>query len=142
MQFCTFELAGHLFGVEVTRVQEVIRTQPLTPVPLASHEVEGLINLRGQIVLALDLRRRLGLPDRPADQPPMNVVVWTDETPISLLVDAIGDVVDVDGCTFEPPPDTLEEAARRLVKGAYTLADRLLLVPDIDGVVDPASVAA
>lgn len=139
MQFSTFELAGHLFGVEVTRVQEVIRTQTLTPVPLAGHEVEGLINLRGQIVLAIDLRRRLGLDERDDQQPPMNVVVWTEDTPISLLVDRIGDVVDVSGRVFEEAPDTLDEATRALIRGAYALDDRLLLVPDVDLVVTPTA---
>ena len=139
MQFSTFELDGHLFGVDVTRVQEVIRTQPLTPAPLAADEVEGLINLRGQIVLAIDMRRRLGLPERGADRQPMNVVVWTDEAPISLLVDAIGDVIDVDEQAFEAPPNTLDIAARDLVRGAFKLHDRLLLVPDVDRVVEPAT---
>jgi purine-binding chemotaxis protein CheW len=110
-QFCTFLLGGHYFGVDVLRVQEVIRHQEMTRVPLAPPVVRGLINLRGQIVTALDLRRRLDLPDRPDDQPPVNVVVQTDDGTVSLLVDEIGDVLLVPEEAFEPPPETLRGPA-------------------------------
>ncbi len=131
-QYCTFRLAELTFGVEVERVQEVLRGQDLTSVPLASPVVEGLINLRGQIVTALDLRRRLELEERPADQRPMNIVVRTVTGSLSLLVDEIGDVVDVDDATFEAPPETLRGVARELIVGAYKLDGRLLLVLDTD----------
>jgi len=129
-QFCTFFLDDLFFGVEVQRVQEVIRYQEMTRVPLASRVVSGLINLRGQIVTAVDLRRTLGLPDRPAGEQPMNVVVRTDEGAVSLLVDEIGDVIEVAGDHFEKPPETLGGRARSLVQGAYKLPERLLLVLD------------
>jgi purine-binding chemotaxis protein CheW len=129
-QFCTFLLDGHLFGVEVMQIQEVIRYQRMTRVPLAPGVVEGLINLRGQIVTAIDLRRRLELRERPAGQAPMNIVVRTDDNAVSLLVDEIGEVVDVQEEQFETPPETLRGAARDLITGAYKLADRLLLVLD------------
>lgn len=134
-EFCTFTLDGLTFGVEVRGVQEVIRPQPLTAVPRSHPVVEGLINLRGQIVTALDLRRRLELPPRPDGQPAMNVVVRTSEGELSLLVDEIGDVEHVDDDAFETPPDTLDGVARELITGAYKLEDRLLLVLDIDKVV-------
>ena len=134
-QFCTFSLADLTFGIEVDRVQEVIRAQPLTGVPLANSVVQGLINLRGQIVTALDLRRRLDLPARAEGQEPMNIVVRTQTGVLSLLVDEIGDVVDVDESTFESPPETLEGVARELIIGAYKLEGRLLLVLDTEGVV-------
>jgi purine-binding chemotaxis protein CheW len=134
-QLCTFELDGHSFGIEVVTVQEVIRYQEMTEVPLAPPEVRGLINLRGQIVTAMDLRRRLALPDRPADRLPMNVVVRTAEGTLSLLVDEIGDVVEVDDDDFEGPPETLEGPVRELIRGAYKLDSRLLLVLDTDRVV-------
>jgi purine-binding chemotaxis protein CheW len=130
-QFATFELDGHLFGIEVTEVQEVIRYQPMSRVPLAPREIEGLINLRGQIVTAMDLRRRLSMPDRPAGELPMNVVVRTADGLVSLLVDEIGDVVEVTDATFERPPETLTGVARTLIRGAYKLEGRLLLVLDI-----------
>src|SRR3954449_4945108 len=85
-QFATFWLAGYLFGIEVVKVQEVLRYQRMTAVPLAPPEIAGLINLRGQIVTALDLRRRLDLPDRADAKLPMNVVVRTDEGSLALLV--------------------------------------------------------
>ena len=131
-QYCTFYVAGHYFGLDVLRVQEVIRYQEMTRVPLAPPVVRGLINLRGQIVTALDLRRRLELDDRPADQLPVNVVVQTDDGAVSLLVDEIGDVLDVEEKLFEPPPDTLTGTARELIRGAYKLNARLMLLLDID----------
>lgn len=127
-QYCTFLLDGHYFGVEVQQVQEVIRYQEMTRVPLASPVVSGLINLRGRIVTAIDLRRRLGLPDRPAGKLPMNVVVRTGDDAVSLLVDEIGDVIEVPADQFESPPETLRGVARTLVDGAYKLEDRLMLV--------------
>ena len=131
-KFCTFTLDGMLFGVEVLKVQEVIRFQEMTRVPLASPVVRGLINLRGQIVTAIDLRRRLELSERPANQSPMNVVIRTDDEAVSLLVDAIGDVREVDEAAFERPPETLKGIARELIRGAYKLKDRLLLVLDTE----------
>ena len=135
-QYCTFYLAGHYFGVDVLRVQEIIRHQEMTHVPLAPAAVRGLMNLRGQIVTAIDLRRRLELHDRPLDgQLLVNVVIQTDDGPVSLLVDEIGDVLHVSEQTFEPPPETLQGNARALIRGAYKLKDRLLLLLDIDQVI-------
>jgi purine-binding chemotaxis protein CheW len=134
--YCTFFVAGHYFGLEVLKVQEVIRQQEMTRVPLASPVVSGLINLRGQIVTAIDLRRRLGLPDRAADQAPINVVVQTDDGAVSLLVDEIGDVLEVGEDLFERPPETLAGVGREVIRGAYKLPDRLLLILDLDRTVD------
>src|SRR6516165_10643659 len=131
-QYCTFYVDGHYFGLDVLRVQEIIRYQEMTRVPLAPPVVRGLINLRGQIVTAIDLRRRLELDDRPADQLPVNVVVQTDDGAVSLLVDEIGDVLNVEEKLFEPPPDTLAGTARELIRGAYKLDNRLMLLLDID----------
>lgn len=131
-QFCTFFADGLFFGVEVLKVQEVLRCQPMTPVPLASPVVRGLINLRGQIVTALDLRRRLNLAERNADAKPTNVVIRTDEGAVSLLVDEIGDVVEIADDIFEPPPEMMTGVARELVQGVYKMRERLLLVLDTD----------
>lgn len=131
-QFCTFYLDGLFFGVEVHKVQEVIRYQEMTRVPLASTVVRGLINLRGQIVTAIDLRRRLQLNDRTAEELPMNVVIRTDDGPVSLLVDEIGDVLEVDAEDFERPPETLHGVARDLIRSACKLKDRLLLTLDTE----------
>lgn len=137
-QLCTFHLDGLFFGVEVQKVQEVIRYLDMTRVPLASSVVRGLINLRGQIVTAIDLRRRLDLSERPADRTPMNLVIRTDDRPVSLLVDEIGDVVEVEAGAFERPPETLRGVARELIRGAYKLKDRLLLTLDTERAIELA----
>src|SRR5215467_13851908 len=126
-RFSTFYLGGLFFGVDVLRVQEVLRFQQMTRVPQAPEVIEGLINLRGQIVTAVDMRRRLRLPTRAGDQTPMNMVVRTEEGAVSLLVDEIGDVLDVDDSAYERPPENLDAAARELILGVYKLKDRLLL---------------
>ena len=131
-QFCTFFLNDLFFGIEVEKVQEVIRFQETTRVPLAPRVVGGLINLRGQIVTALDLRRRLDLPERTEQQVSMNVVIRTDDGALSLLVDEIGDVVEVEQEDFEQPPDTLSGSARELIRGAFKLKNRLLLLLDTE----------
>lgn len=133
-RFCTFYLDGRYFGVGVDVVQEVIRYQHLTRVPLAPREIRGLINLRGQIVTAFDLRRRLGLPDRPAGQNPMNVVVRSADGAVSLLVDEIADILTVPADAHEPPPDALRGPARELIRGAVKLDDQLLLLLNTDQV--------
>ena len=135
-QFTTFTVDGHLFSVEVETVQVVIRDQQMTRVPLAEPAVGGLIILRGQVITALDLRRRLGMPDRPEDKLPMNVVVPTEDCAVSPLVDQIGDVIETDAAHFESPPDTVNAATRELVRGAYKLDGQLLLALDIDRAVD------
>src|SRR5437588_991290 len=135
-QFCTFWVDGQYFGLDVLEVQEIVRYQEMTRVPLAPPMVRGLINLRGQIVTAIDLRRRLELKDRPADQLPVNVVVDTNDGAVSLLVDEIGDVLQVPEKAFERPPETLRGPARDLIRGAYKLADRLLLILDTERTVN------
>jgi purine-binding chemotaxis protein CheW len=140
-QLCTFRVAGGYFGIPVEHVQEVVRPQPITPVPLAPPVVRGLINLRGQILTAIDLRSRLGLGE-PGDQEKlMNVVVRTDDSPVSFLVDEIGEVLDVDEDTFEAPPETLQGDMRELIRGAYKLEGRLLLALSTERTVDLAGTA-
>ncbi len=134
-QYCTFFVDGLFFGVNVSRVQEVIRYQRVTRVPLAPAIVEGLINLRGQIVTAVDLRRRLARPAREAGALPTNVIVRVDDGTVSFLVDEIGNVVEVDASTFQPPPETLPDVARELIPGTHTLPDRLLLILEPEQVV-------
>jgi purine-binding chemotaxis protein CheW len=137
-QFCTFFLGDLFLGVPVEQVQEVIRYQDITRVPLAPEVIRGLINLRGQIVMAVDLRRRFGMPRLPETQLPMNVVVRTDDGAISFLVDEIGDVLEAEQEQFELPPETLQGPARDLVRGVYKLHGRLLLVLDTERAVTVA----
>ncbi len=138
-QFATFFVADLFFGIDVLNVQEVLRHQEMTRVPLSPGVIEGLINLRGQIVTAIDMRRRLELPPRRQGETSTNVVVRTQEGAVSLLVDEIGDVLEVDAASFERPPENLAPAARELIRGIYKLKDRLLLVLDTEKTVDLAS---
>lgn len=135
-QFCTFYLRNQCFGVPVAQVQEVIRYQEMTRVPLVPQVVRGLINLRGQIVMAIDLRRRFAMEERSVTELPMNVIVRNEEESVSFLVDEIGDVLEVDEETFEPTPETLPGNTRELLRGVYKLPDRLLLVLDTDRCTD------
>jgi purine-binding chemotaxis protein CheW len=130
-QFCTFYVDSLFLGIDVQQVQEVIRYQEMTRIPLASTAIRGLINLRGQIVTAIDMRCWMELPPRGPGELPMNVVVRDGENAVSLLVDRIGDVLEVDDELFEQPPATVRANVRGMILGAYKQADRLLLVLDI-----------
>lgn len=141
-QLATFVVEGARYGVDVQRVQEALRWQARTRVPLAPRGLAGLVNLRGQVVLTVDLRVSLGLPPLTEDAEPMMVVVQVDGEPISLLVDEIGDVIDVEESQFETPPDTLPATLREVVVGAYKLDSGLLLALDVDRAVQPGSAAA
>ena len=136
IQFATFFVSDLFFGIDVLNVQEVLRQQDMTRVPLAPGVIEGLINLRGQMVTAVDMRRRLDLDPRADSVAPMNVVVRTKDGAVSLLVDEIGDVLQVDPGTFESPPDNLCPAAKSLICGIYKLKNRLLLALDTERTVD------
>jgi purine-binding chemotaxis protein CheW len=129
-QYCSFFVDNHYFGIDVCHVQEVIRYQQMTPVPLAPDGVEGLINLRGQIVTAIDLRRRLGMAVRPKARLPMNVVIRADDNAVSLLVDEIGDVVELDRDTHEAAPPTVKGSLRQMISGVHKLEKELLFVLD------------
>jgi len=133
-QFSTFFVGALFCGIEVEKVQEVLRHQEMTRAPLAPAAVRGLMNLRGQIVTAVDLRCSLGLDDRRDDELPMNVIVRTRDGVVSLLVDEIRDVVEVEETTFEHPPGTLEPAARSMIRGVHKLKDRLMHVLDTETV--------
>ena len=130
-QFCTFRLDGMLCGVEVDRVQEVLRFQRMTRIPLAPATAKGLINLRGQIVTAIDMRGRLGLAPLPEEKRPMNVVLHPEAGGVSLLVDEIGDVVEVSPELYEPAQEKSDDAEiPDLVEGVYKLEEELLHVLD------------
>jgi purine-binding chemotaxis protein CheW len=133
-QVCTFSLDGLYFAVDVSKVQEVIRYQEMTPVPLAPSTVGGLINLRGQIVTAIDMRARLGLPARQSGELPMNIVAITPDGVVSLLVDEIGDVLEVEEHLFERAPEAMSPAFREVVPGVFKLDELLLLFVDVERV--------
>jgi len=139
-QFCTFFLGEQMFGIDVLKIQEVIRHQETTDVPLAPGVVRGLLNLRGSIVSTIDLRRRFGMPDFDDAAAPINVVTQTATGLASLLVDRIGDVVEVDSKDFEYAPDTLQGEARNLIEGVYKLDGSLLLILNVERVMELDSV--
>jgi len=132
LRLCSFRLDSQLFGVRVDLVQEVLRKQELTRVPLAPRGLAGLVNLRGHVVSVVDLRSRIGLPGRIEGGPGVHVIVRSADGPVGLLVDEIGDVIDLDDASFEPPPETLQGDARSFITGAYKLKGRLLLALDLD----------
>lgn len=135
-QLCTFRLGPLYLGIDVLDVREVLHHADVTAVPYADEAVEGLINLRGQIATTVDLRRRLEIEARKPDEKPIHVVILSDGEPVTLLVDAIGDVIDVDPQTYEEPPATMTGVAQELILGAYKLDNELLLVLDVQQVVN------
>lgn len=140
-QVATFFVKELFFGIPVLQVQEVLRYQEMTRVPLAPDLIEGLINLRGQIVTAIDMRRRLKLAPREAGEQPMNMVLRSEDGAVSLLVDEIGDVLELRRELYEPPPENVAWELREMITGVYKLEGRLLLVLDTEKVlqVQPAS---
>ena len=140
-QVCTFSVGDMFFGVDVQNVHEVIRAQEMTRVPMAPAVVRGLINLRGRIVTAVDMRARLRLPPLPDDQESMNVVVQADEGSVSLLVDEIGDVLDVEESLRGHAPPTLSPVVSEFIESIYKLEGKLLLLLDPNAVATIASVA-
>lgn len=135
-QFCTLRVGDLLLGIDVEKIQEVLRDTSITPVPLAPSSIRGLINLRGQIVTAIDLRQRLDLEANEPTASFMTMVLGTANESLALVVDSVGDVVDVAAGAFETPPDTLKGEARRMIAGAYKLERELLLVLRLDVVLN------
>ena len=131
--FVTFRLADQWLGIPVVLVQEVLVAQQVSPIPLAPDEVAGFLNLRGQIVTAIELRARLGLPPRESGAM-MNVVVRDDDELFSLIVDEVGDVVEVGMDGVEPTPQTLGPLWRECSCGVVKLETGLLVVLDVDKV--------
>jgi len=139
-QYSTFRVADMFMGIELTRVQELLRYQEMTSVPLAPRAIEGLINLRGQIVTALDVRRILGLPAVASEESlPMNIVIQSDGGAVSLLVDEICDVLDVPLEAAMPLPENLPAQQRELIEGVYQLESGLLLVMNTERVLESAA---
>ena len=130
-QYVSFWVNGQLLGVPVNAVQEVLSAQFITPVPRARPELSGLLNLRGQIVTAIDLRKRLQLPPLAADRQSMNVVVRHGGESYSLLVDDVGDVINVGGETLLPAPHTLDSAWKKVVSGVFRLDERLFVILNV-----------
>lgn len=131
-EFVTVRIAGQLMGIAVLDVQDVLSAQKITPVPLAPDWVAGVLNLRGRIVTAIDLRCRLDLP---CDTPPsdmMSVVVERRGEPYSLIIEEIGDVISVDSDQYDQNPVTLDAQWSAVSQGVYRLEDELMVVLDVE----------
>ena len=141
-RYCTFDVGGMTFGISVLRVQEVLRVQATTRIPLVSPIISGLINLRGEIVTTIDLGRRLGMPDSDHGPRDMSLVVRTSEGLACILIDAVSDVVDLDDADLDAVPPTVDQVCRDVARGVFQLDGRLLLVLDVDRMVDLGAAAA
>lgn len=128
--YLTVSIAEQRFGIPVLQVQDVLREQVVTKIPLASPEVAGSLNLRGRVVTAIDVRRRLGLPERNGETS-MSVVVEQDDELFSLVIDEVGDVLSFKDQLFEKNPGTLDPAWRDVSNGIYQLDEELLVVMDV-----------
>ena len=140
-QVCTFFLNGTRFGIGVENVQEIIRQQPLTRVPLAAPDICGLMNLRGQVIPVVDLPCRLGLRHIACgivEETIYNVIVNTSDDVVSFVVDDIGDILECSSDTLEPPPATLDPHIRSSLAGAYKLEHDFLLLLNTQKILDPA----
>ncbi len=128
----TLQVAGQLCGVPVGGVRDILGEQPITPIPLAPPEVAGSLNLRGRIVTAIDLRRRLRLPAAPPGSAHMAVVTERDGELYALLVDQVVEVLTLDGDRVEPNPPTLCAVWSHFSQGVYSLKDALMVILDVD----------
>jgi purine-binding chemotaxis protein CheW len=131
VSFVTFEAAGQLFGVPVTRVQDILTPEAIAPVPGGPAEVKGLINLRGRIVTVIDLRTRLAIGADGAPQRGMCVTVENDGESYTLLVDKVGDVVTLPARAREESPTTLDALWRDVTDGVFRADNRLLVILDV-----------
>lgn len=135
LQVCGFKIGKGNYAVPVLDVQEVIKPQKVTSIPLAPDYIRGLINLRGQIVTAISLRKLFGLEDD-LTKDHMNIIIRSGEHLFALVVDEILDVIDVDQNTFEQTPSTLNENIKRYIHGIYKLEGNLLILLDIKELVN------
>jgi chemotaxis signal transduction protein len=140
--FVTVEIAGQLFGIAIERVREVFSPERITRVPLSGKEIAGVLNLRGRIVTAIDMRVRL---DRPPSDPaitPMAIGVDRAQEDFALLVDRPGDVIEMDASSIEATPTTLDSSWQALVEGVYRMENRLMLILDVDRAIGSEELAA
>ncbi|MFC7053599.1 chemotaxis protein CheW [Hansschlegelia quercus] len=140
--FVTVEVAGETFGIAIERVREVFTPDRLTHVPLAPHEIAGVLNLRGRIVTAVDMRSRLGLPRRDEADKPMAIGIDHRQEAFALLVDRVGDVLDLPADGQEAPPTSLDPRWIHVAEGVYRLDSRLLLILNVERALDTQSALA
>jgi len=134
--FVTMRVGEQMVGLPVLSVQDILAQQGLTKIPLAPPEVAGSLNLRGRIVTAIDMRKRLGLDPRPEDEPSMSVVVDFHGELYSLIIDAIGDVLSLPDNRFERAPATLDRTWLNVSTGVFRLDNELLVVLEVARILD------
>jgi len=139
IEYVTVMLDGQLFGLPISRVQDVFMPDRLTRVPLSSPEIAGVLNLRGRIVTAVDLRRRLGMPPRSDAGAPMAVGIELRGESYGLLIDSVGEVMKLAEETREPNPVNLDARLARVSAGVHRLDGQLLVILDVDRVLDMAA---
>lgn len=130
-QYCTFEISGYVFGAPAENVQEIVTNHTITPVPLAPREISGLLNVRGQIVTAINLRQRLGLPAS-IDSSGVHILVRGTDNTVSLFADRVEDVIDIDSSDVEPVPDTVDETIKAFIDGVYKTNNKLILLLNVN----------
>jgi purine-binding chemotaxis protein CheW len=137
-EYVTTMIGGQLFGLPISRVQDVFMPERLTRVPLASRDVAGVLNLRGRIVTAIDMRARLGLPKEETDRPPMAVGVELRGESYGLLIDSIGEVLKLPDEGREVNPVNLDPRMAKMSAGVHRLDGQLMVVLDVDRVLEIA----
>ena len=135
-QFVTMRVNKQLFGIPVLMVQDVLRPQKITNIPLAKPEIMGAINLRGKIVTVIDMRKRLSLPEREEGAPSMQIVTDHGDEQYSLVVDGVGEVLNLPISDFEHNPANLSENWKKVSLGVYRLEGDIMVVLDIDSLVN------
>ncbi|MCC3306545.1 chemotaxis protein CheW [Sneathiella sp. HT1-7] len=143
--YVTVFISDQLFGIPVLEVHDVLRGLNLTKIPLAPPEVAGALNLRGRIVTAIDVRKRLGLPEREEDENSMSIVVEHQGEPYSLLIDSVGEVLSLDLNELQPTPVTLNSCWKEISGGVYRLENKLLVLMQIEQLLnfaDSSTIAA
>jgi purine-binding chemotaxis protein CheW len=137
-QVVVLELAGEAYGVEIGRVEEIIRMQAITRIPNGPAFIEGVTNLRGRVIPVLDLRKRFGLPVSEATRRSRIVVGELGEHTVGLVVDGVSEVLLVDSDAVEPPSTLVTSADSAFLRGVAKLEERLILLLDLSRVLTRA----
>ena len=132
LQLVTFSIGDEEFGVNILKVQEIIRTMEIPKVPRAPEFVEGVINLRGKVIPIIDLRRRFGLAPKAHDKNTRIIVIEINNIIVGFVVDAVSEVLRIPASTVEPPPPVVAGVESDYISGVGQLQDRLLIMLDLD----------
>ncbi len=142
LQLVTFSTGDEEFGVDILRVQEIIRTMAITKVPKAPEFVEGVINLRGKVIPIIDLRRRFGLQPKSHDKHTRIIVIEINTMIVGFVVDSVSEVLRIPASTVEPPPPVVAGLESEYISGVGKLEDRLLILLDLDRLLSRADIEA